>query len=72
MLDEQSRQNIAEAEVELGHATGIGKIDRGECSLDVVSPIACTFCPYGHMLDCHYPNTCEEAECSHCRTESDD
>lgn len=34
-----------------------------------VPVIRCTFCPYGHMLECHYPNTCEEAECSHWETE---
>jgi len=27
------------------------------------------FCPYGHMTECHPPFTCEEAECSHYRTE---
>ena len=21
--------------------------------------------PYGHMTECHYPLTCEEARCSH-------
>lgn len=30
-----------------------------------VPPMRCMFCPYGHMLDCHYPFTCDEAECSH-------
>jgi hypothetical protein len=25
----------------------------------------CMFCPYGHMLTCHYPLTCAEAECDH-------
>lgn len=64
-MDEQSRKNIEEAEKKLGHATGIGRIDRGECPMHAVSPVACTFCSYGHMLDCHYPMTCEEAECSH-------
>jgi hypothetical protein len=22
-------------------------------------------CPFGHMLECHYPMDCEEATCSH-------
>ena len=30
-----------------------------------VPPMRCMFCPYGHMLDCHHPFTCDEAECSH-------
>lgn len=29
------------------------------------TPVAAMFCPYGHMLECHYPMTCEEAECEH-------
>jgi len=27
--------------------------------------LAAMFCTYGHMLECHYPQTCSEAECSH-------
>jgi len=23
------------------------------------------FCAYGHMTECHYPQTCREANCSH-------
>lgn len=23
------------------------------------------FCPFGHMLECHYPKTCEQANCDH-------
>jgi hypothetical protein len=23
------------------------------------------FCSTGHMLECHYPMTCDEAKCSH-------
>jgi hypothetical protein len=64
-MDNESKQHIAEVEELLGHATGIGKIDRGECPTQASNPVACTFCPYGHMLDCHYPQTCEEAQCSH-------
>jgi len=35
------------------------------CPIGAVSPMACMFCPYGHMLECHHPYTCEEAECNH-------
>ena len=68
-MDSRSRQNIAEIEKQLGHATGIGLIERGECPRGALTPVACTFCECGHMLDCHYPKTCEEAECSHYRRE---
>ena len=64
-LDKSSRESIAWAEKRLGHATGIGRVDRGECPVLAKSPIACTFCVFGHMLDCHYPQTCEEANCGH-------
>lgn len=29
----------------------------------------CMFCSYGHMLECHYPFTCDEAECDHYKSE---
>ena len=29
------------------------------------SPMQAMFCPYGHMLECHYPKTCNEAQCDH-------
>jgi hypothetical protein len=64
-MDEQSEKNIEEAEKLLGHATGIGKIQRGECPFHAFSPMACMFCFYGHMLSCHYPLTCDEAKCEH-------
>jgi len=56
---------IKEIEANSGFPTGIGKIERGECELGARSPMACMFCTFGHMLECHYPHTCEEARCSH-------
>jgi hypothetical protein len=32
-------------------------------------PMGCMFCEFGHMLDCHYPKSCEEAMCSHYQAE---
>ena len=32
----------------------------------------CMFCSYGHMLECHYPFTCDEAECSHYQQEMEE
>lgn len=29
------------------------------------NPMAAFFCAYGHMLECHYPLTCDQAQCSH-------
>ena len=29
--------------------------------------MAAMVCPYGHMLECHFPLTCAEAECEHYR-----
>ena len=29
------------------------------------SPMQAMFCPFGHMLECHYPKTCNEAQCDH-------
>lgn len=29
------------------------------------TPMQAMFCPYGHMTECHYPKTCDEAQCSH-------
>ena len=31
------------------------------------TPAAAMRCAYGHMLECHYPLTCEQANCSHYR-----
>jgi len=45
--------------------SGVGRIARGECPLGNVLPLACMLCECGHMLECHYPQTCEEAQCEH-------
>lgn len=29
------------------------------------TPMAAMFCMTGHMLECHYPMSCEESECGH-------
>ncbi len=44
---------------------GIVRIVAGECPVNAISPISCQLCQYGHMLECHYPMNCTEAECSH-------
>jgi len=37
-----------------------------------VPRVRCMFCSYGHMLECHYPYTCDEAECDHYRQEMEE
>ncbi len=69
MMDEDSRKHIAGLEKNSRFPTGIGRIERGECPCEATSPITCTFCAFGHMLECHHPFTCEEAECSHYQQE---
>ncbi len=51
------------------NSQGILKVATGECPVGALSPMACMFCSYGHMTNCHYPLTCEEAECSHYQAE---
>jgi hypothetical protein len=51
---------------------GIDLIKRGECPRKARSALACMFCPYGHMLECHYPLECEEARCSHFTAQEDE
>ena len=46
-------------------AMGATKIMRGECQRGAFSPAVCMFCPFGHITECHYPQTCEAAQCSH-------
>jgi hypothetical protein len=48
-----------------GHTTEAGEMMHANPKCICAHPMAPTFCPYGHMLECHYPHTCEEAGCSH-------
>ena len=72
MMDDDTRATIKEIEEQSPFPTGIGKIERGECCRGFLTPIACMFCPNGHMLECHFPHTCEEAQCSHYEQELED
>ena len=51
---------------------GVTKTLQGDCPRGGASPMACMFCQFGHMTDCHYPLTCEEADCSHHQEETRD
>lgn len=70
-MDEETKKHIDEMEKNFRFPTGIGRIDRGDCPLGSTNPMACMFCLYGHMLECHHPYTYEEAECSHYQDEAD-
>jgi hypothetical protein len=59
-------QRAAEEQV---NSMGATKTLTGKCPLGKTSPMACMFCQCGHMTECHYPHTCEEAECSHYKAE---
>ena len=48
---------------------GVDLVESGECHRRSFNPMACMFCAYGHMLECHHPYTCEEVECSHYQAE---
>jgi len=62
--DEASR--IASKEVD---SLGVVKTSTGQCPLGGVNAMACMFCQFGHMTECHYPASCEEANCSHHQAE---
>lgn len=68
-MDEETKRNIESLEKGSRFPTGIGKIGRSECEMGGLNPMACMLCSCGHMLECHYPHTCEEVECSHYQRE---
>ncbi len=47
------------------YPSGIKLIERGECPKGAVSPMSGILCMSGHLLECHWPVSCEEANCSH-------
>ena len=65
MLSVKDRKELARIDKNAKYPSGLGKIDRNECPLGYHSPAACMICSCGHMLECHFPKSCEEAECSH-------
>lgn len=44
---------------------GLVRIKTGTCPMKGSHPMSCMFCPVGHLLECHWPNNCETARCSH-------
>jgi hypothetical protein len=50
---------------------GVDLVAKGKCPLKCEVMMACVVCSYGHFLECHYPQTCKEANCSHYQREGD-
>lgn len=48
-----------------GYPAGADLIEAGKCPKGEVNVLLCWFCMEGHATECHYPETCEEAHCSH-------
>ncbi|MBA7710902.1 hypothetical protein ES703_119850 [subsurface metagenome] len=65
-VPEDEANRIATKEVD---SLGIVKSSAGQCPIGNTNPMACMFCQYGHMTECHHPSTCEEANCSHYQVE---
>jgi len=51
---------MAEKEVD---SMGSMKTATGKCPKGCTSPLDCLTCSTGHMMVCHYPLTCYEANC---------
>jgi hypothetical protein len=64
-LSPESREFFAKRDALAKYPSGIGKLDRGECPMGCDQPLACQMCHRGHLSECHYPQTCEVARCSH-------
>lgn len=45
---------------------GVEVTKAGKCPMGHTLPMACMWCSYGHLTECHYPMECMEALCSHC------
>ena len=65
-VPEEEANRLASKEVD---STGAIKTMTDQCPLGKTDPMACMFCRYGHMTNCHYSKTCEEANCSHYQAE---
>ena len=64
-MSDSTRETLKQLELLSPFPTGVGQIERGQCPLGARTPMSCMVCEFGHMLDCHYPLDCEEAQCSH-------
>ena len=65
-VPEDEAKEMASKEVD---SLGAVKTSTGQCPLGGTNAMACMFCQFGHMTHCHYPYTCEDANCSHYQAE---
>jgi hypothetical protein len=65
-IDETEAQEMAKREVE---RMGVYRTNNGSCPRGCDNVMACMFCPTGHTTECHYPYSCEEANCGHYQTQ---
>lgn len=68
-VPEDVARQLASKEVD---SMGAVKTSTGQCPLGGAGAMACMFCHFGHMTECHYPLTCEEADCSHYQAETEE
>jgi hypothetical protein len=61
-LSTQEAQKQATEQID---SMGATKTLTGKCPLGARNPMACMLCSYGHMVSCHYPLSCDEANCNH-------
>jgi hypothetical protein len=47
------------------YPAGFEKIKEGSCERGCKTESACGTCYCGHLCECHYPNTCDVADCDH-------
>ena len=65
MLAEDARRQA----VEQVNSMGVTKTFTGACPVGGDNPMLCMLCQYGHITNCHYPYTCDEAKCAHYQAE---
>lgn len=40
------------------------QLEMWDTSVMAIPMVACQFCPFGHMLDCHFPHNCDSEHCN--------
>ena len=65
MTSEWVRDQLVEMDKLAKYPSGLVRIEKGECPMGGTSAMSCMFCGCGHMLECHHPMSCDEAQCSH-------
>lgn len=67
-LQTRRRTGIFFGELMTLHAypSGVDMLKFHLCGIGAANPMTCMLaCRFGHLMECHFPRTCEEAKCSH-------